>query len=606
MARMPLRSRPVAATIVLLAVAGVLISAAAAYRLLRVSRDLAAGKNALVQVEPRLRANDLAGAKQLMATANARVLRASVRLHNSPELSLINIVPVAHQNLGAVRQSVELALKLVDAGSRLLDTATPLADAAGKIEVPLRAGAIPLKTVTALRDQVEELSAGLPVENERPSRLLLLAPVRRLQTAVFDQAVLRHRQFNKIGPALNLLADMAGANGPRRYMLAIANEAEMRGTGGMILSYGTLLSESGRFALDRFGQIDELALPGPVRTAVPPDYFSQYQQEGPTELWRSVNFTADFAVAGPVMEAMYEAATKARVNGVVQIDSTGLRAILQGIGPIDVPDIGTIDAGNVERVTLNEAYTLFPDRPARIDVLTKVAEAAFHKLVTGDYPSLRPLAEALVAAADQRHVIMHTARPDAQRSIIALGAEGFLPDPRSEFAHLTVQNVSANKLDYYVDSELRLTGQWHPSKLGKVHAEIELHNTAPPGGRPPYVFGPATPELRQSEYRGWVTLYLPLGARIVSSGGTPENPPWLVSEVERSAIHFVAIVPAGERTVVSLDLELPVRQGNRMALQLVPSPRLRPTSLVIDLDGGNERLRGTIPLTKIRTLTTAR
>ena len=44
----------------------------------------------------------------------------------------------------------------------------------------------------------------------------------------------------------------------------------------------------------------------------------------------------------------------------------------------------------------------------------------------------------------------------------------------------------------------------------------------------------------------------------------------------------------------------------KLALQLIPSPRLRPTSLTIDLDGGNERLRGTVPLTKVRTLTTAR
>src|SRR5437660_10239519 len=184
MARIPLRSRPVAATIVLLAAAAVLISAAAAYRLLRVSRDLTAGKNALVRVEPRLRAEDLAGARRLMTVAHNRTLRAGVRLHNSPELSLINLIPVAHQNLRAIRQSVDLGLKMVDAGSRPPDAATPLADARGRIEVPMRAGSIPVKTITALRDQVEDLSAGLPVEDDRPSGLLLFPPVKHLQTAV--------------------------------------------------------------------------------------------------------------------------------------------------------------------------------------------------------------------------------------------------------------------------------------------------------------------------------------------------------------------------------------------------------------------------------------
>src|SRR5947207_8232440 len=114
MARTPLRSRPIAVTLVLLAVILVLASAAAAYRMLRVSRDLTAGRNALLQVEPRLRAADLAGAKQLMTTAQYRVLGARHRLHG-PDLSLIDLVPVAHQNLAATRRSVDLALKLVDA-----------------------------------------------------------------------------------------------------------------------------------------------------------------------------------------------------------------------------------------------------------------------------------------------------------------------------------------------------------------------------------------------------------------------------------------------------------------------------------------------------------
>jgi Protein of unknown function (DUF4012) len=605
MARTPLRTRPVAVTLLLLAVVLVLASAVAAYRMFRVSRDLTAGRNALIQVEPRLRATDLAGARQLMTTAQYRVVRARSRLRG-PDLSLINLVPIAHQNLAAVRRSVDLSLKMVDAGSNLLHIAAPLANASGTVEVPLRSGAIPLNIVTALRDQAQALAATLPSERNRPSGLFLLPPVQHLQNIVFDEAVLRHRQFNKVGPALDLLSDMSGANGPRRYMLAVANEAEMRGTGGMILSYGTLLAENGKFTLDRFGQIDQLKLQGPVRTAVPPDYYSQYRPVGPTELWRSVNYTADFAVAAPIMEAMYGAATNTPVDGVVQIDSTGLAAILAGIGPIDVPDVGYIDATNVERVTLNEAYTLFPDRPARQEVLTNVAQAAFHKLVTGDYPTVRVLAQALVAVVDQRHVILHSVHKGPQRSIVALGADGYLPDPRSQFVHMTVQNVSANKLDYYVDTELRLRGQWHQNKHGKLHAEIEVRNTAPPDGRPPYVFGPGAPSLGQAEYRGWVTLYLPAGARILSSGGSPENPPWLVSEVERSAVHFVAIAPPGGRNVVTVDLELPPRLGQRMTLQLVPSPRLRPTTLAIDFDDGSRGVRETLPLTKVRTITGGR
>src|SRR4051794_26945197 len=133
MARVPLRRRPGALILLAFIGVGVLVGALAAYRLLRVSRDLTAGKNALVQIEPRLRAQDLQGAKRLMAAADARILHASTRLHNSPEISLVNVLPVVHQNVKAIRDSVDLALTMADAGTRMLDTAAPLANASGKV-----------------------------------------------------------------------------------------------------------------------------------------------------------------------------------------------------------------------------------------------------------------------------------------------------------------------------------------------------------------------------------------------------------------------------------------------------------------------------------------
>jgi hypothetical protein len=179
-----------------------------------------------------------------------------------------------------------------------------------------------------------------------------------------------------------------------------------------------------------------------------------------------------------------------------------------------------------------------------------------------------------------------------------------MPDPRASFADMTVQNVSGNKLDYYVDTSLRLSGRWDRGARGRLHAQVEVSNTAPVGGRPQYVFGP-NPELpgtTAGTYHGWVTVYLPFATRLAASRGDSENPPYAATEGDRTAIHFVVIVPAGQRKVVDFDVVLAARVSRDLYLELVPVPRLRPTSVSVDLRDDRKAIHMTGTLTKVMVL----
>ena len=131
------------------------------------------------------------------------------------------------------------------------------------------------------------------------------------------------------------------------------------------LSSGVISSNQGKFNLDRFGPIDEIRLAKPAAVDPTPDYVARFPQLSPTLLWRNANVGVDFTKAGPVMAAMYKAATGDSIDGVIQIDSMGLAALLRGIGPVNTPDIGQVNGDNAVALTLNQAYTQFPDRPVR-------------------------------------------------------------------------------------------------------------------------------------------------------------------------------------------------------------------------------------------------
>jgi hypothetical protein len=576
-----------------LAVLVVVVGAVLALALLRlrsVERDLRAARDLIEQASDQLEAGEIAAARATLHGASGHLTSATGSLHNHAELGILSSLPVAKENLAELRYLVGVASELSIGGERLLAAAAPLEGAEGTLEVPLSRGAIPVEAVLAAQREAEQLVATLPTTSDDGGSRLV-GRLRDLRRTVLDEAVQRRNQLDVLARGLELIGEMSGGSGDRHYLIAVANTAEMRGSGGMILSYGALIGHEGDFELRQFGRIDELRLSKPIEReavpTVPDDYLARWQGFDPLGLWRNATLAADLEITAPVLETMYLAATGVRPHGVIQVDPEGLAAILEGIGPVEVPELGTVTAANVVDLVLNQAYAQFPGIDERSDVLGDVAQAVFERLVQGEYPSLRPLAESLLRAVDGRHLLMHSVTSGVQEQLQHFGASGRLPAPEVDAVTLTVQNVSANKLDYYVDTDLRLTGERPAGDFGTVQAEVTVTNTAPAGvTEPRYVFGPFNDDQEVGLYRGAVSLYLPTGTTIVGTAGDPlGTPPVVQSEGGRLVVGFGVDVPAGSSRRVILDLELPPRPAGGYELLLVPSPRVRPTTASVSLSG---------------------
>jgi hypothetical protein len=590
-----------------LAGAGALVVAAAlaagiAVSVLPVARDLREAERLVDRATVELQEGRLDSARRDLARAQDLVLAANETLRTSPVLAAVGWLPGLAQNVRSLEDSIGIAARMVHGGNRILAVSGPLQSADGTLEVTLSDGAIPLAAITAAQREIAALADQLVLVAPPGRGSPLLAPqVREARTAVQDQVEDRRDQLQVLSRGLSFLRELSGGNGPRRYLIAVANTAEMRGSGGMILSFGILEGVDGRFDLREFGRIDRLQLDRPVadeRAGLPEDYLRRWRGFDPTLRWRNATLAADFGLTTPLLRAMYEQATGERVDGVIQIDPQGLAAILEGVGPVEVPELGTVDAGNVLDVVLYDAYARFPDIDDRSDVLGDVAEAAFERLVEGDYPSLRGLAEALVAAVDGRHIIMRTTSNPTNATLAYFGADGSLPDPDSDHLHLTVQNVSANKLDYFVDTAVRVTGSRPLGDLGQVRVEIDVVNNAPPGVTEPfYVFGPHLRNEQAGLYRGVVSLHLPAGTALEgASGGPVRTDPALFSEDGRAVASYTVDLPAGAASTVALDLRLPPRRSGPYQLVLVPSPRVRPTAVSVELDLGGATAGGEVIL----------
>lgn len=582
----------------------VVVGGAAGYRLLQAGRDLRQVETLLDDARDAFDAGDVGAARASLVEATTRLTRASGQLRGHPELDVVRAVPVLGGNLKAIRDSVTVATKLAAGGVEVLEAAQPLEGPDGHLDVSLKGGSIPLEAVQAVQAAVEQLVGDLPDEGEleEADPGFLLPPVRDLRDRVVEEVTRRRTQARSLSDGLALAADLAGGAGRRTYLIAVANSAEMRGSGGMILNYGGLIGAHGNFALTGFGRIDDLALTAPVDRQfvpdLPDDYLRRWEGFDPLLRWRNATMGADFTMTAPVLEAMFAARTGVQLDGVIQIDPIGLAAILGAIGPVEVEGIGEVSGDSLTPFVLNEAYIKYQGIEQRSDVLRVVAEAAFRKLIDGQYDSVRPIGTALATAVQGRHLMFHTIHEAPQRRAAALGATGSLPRlDGPDAVHLTVQNVSGNKLDFFVDTEVALSGDVSPGRPGTVRAEVVVRNTAPDLDVPKYIFGPFNSDQEVGVYRGLVSLYLPRGATLLSaSGDAPRDPPVEVSEGGRPVVSWTVDLGPGATSHVVLDLLFAPRAEGPYRLLAVPSPRVRPTVLTTALQTGDGEVRGTVIL----------
>jgi len=584
----------------MLALAGLV--GVAVLRLASAGQDLRDAHDLVDAAATAIEEGRLADARSALDQAQAIALDTNNALYESVELRLLGWLPVARQNLESLRDSVGLAATVIDGGRRVLGAAIPLESPAGKFEVSLADGTIPLDAVSAAGREITALAGQLPSRVPADEPAFLLPQARELRTDVYEEAARRRSQLDVLGHGLRLLEQLAGGDGPRRYVIAVANTAEMRGSGGMVLNYGVLEGRDGVIDLTEFGRIDELALEAPVPDAlVPEDYLARWNGFDPLLRWRQANLAGDFTVVAPVLEAMYSTARGETVDGVIQVDPQGLAAILDGVGPVTVPELGEVRGDNVVDLTLNQAYVRFPGIEDRSDVLGDVAEAAFRRLVDGDIPSLRLLATRLAEAVGGRHLLMHATGTRAQNELVAFGADGAYPgDDEADAMALTVQNLAGNKLDYFLDTRLEVTGRREAGAIGELEAEVTITNTAPLGAtEPAYVFGPGPTEtaLPAGVERALVTLYLPAGTSLEgSSGDRPVEPVSAGTEGARPYVAFIVDVPAGQARTLTLSLRLAPAPPGPYALDLIPSPRVRPTGVVVDIATGAGNLHGDVEL----------
>ncbi|MCW2586229.1 MAG: beta-glucan endohydrolase [Frankiales bacterium] len=442
-----------------------------AWRASQVRTELTAAQRIAVQVQAELSSGDLKAARAALPELRRRVDLADQRA-GGPVWSVAQQVPLLGSNLRAVRRTAQAARVL---GDQALPEATSALDLVRTRE-PLGSRRIDLVLLADVKAHVDSAAQG----SRRARTLLghrdgfLLDGVRAKVEQARDRVVALDEALQSAARALQLAPRMLGGDGPRRYFVAVQNNAEARATGGLVGAFALVSVDRGSIRLERTGTDSDLKS---ARTPVPidPAAAKTWQRFGSTLAWFDVNLTPHFPDAAQAMAGLWHAQSGQRVDGVVAIDLVVMRELLAATGAVHLPDGTSVGAGNVVDFVAHDQYVRYTDHAHRKRLLSALAADLFLRAVAAKDPV--PTMRALGRAAGSGHLYVWSAKAAEERLLTRGLTGGALPMTDAPYLSVLTQNFGGNKLDFYLRRQIRVSRQ--PD--GALRVRVRLRNGAPEG-----------------------------------------------------------------------------------------------------------------------------
>lgn len=452
--------------------------------------------------------------------------------------------------------------------------------------------------IAALRAMHVELAAVTPqlaAVLRRTSALpggSLLTPVAIARQRLLAETTSLARTATQFRDATAIAPAMLGADGPRRYFVALQTNAELRGSGGLLGAYAIVEADAGRLRLKALGANKELrdTYPQPTQ-GLTPDFAAQYERFGADGFWLNSNMSAHFPTVSAIWSSMYERTTGIHIDGSIAVDPVALGQILKATGPAAGPGGEQVGADNIVALSEQQIYARYPafaQDGVRNSLQLEIARAVYDRLLAPISHDVGLLPQ-LGAAAGSGHVRMASNHADEEAVLARSSVGGALPETDGAYLQVALNNAGGTKLDYYLRPAIRYAFEAAHAGSQDVSVTLQLRSDAPKVGLPAYVVvrpdQPGNSSLVPGQNRIFVSVYAGRGAVLraasldgaavqLEAGTEQGHPVWSA---------FVTVDPGQERTLVLALTE----RGTDQHVTVVAPPTATPA--IVRIEGGLAR-----------------
>jgi hypothetical protein len=504
-------------------------------------------------------------------------------------LSPARLIPGVAQHVAAAETGVASGQRLVRSAEAILEVADPedlkLTDGAldldlvADVRVPLGSGADVLTRVEHDLDRLQQDWLFPTIQQD----------VREVTRQVRDA----QRDAAFASRVLDVVPELLGADGPKRYFVIFSTPAEARELGGILGNWGILTARDGRLDLERTGRAGELNILNDerdVRLRDPDTYPVRYVRAQVDEFWQNVTSSPDLPTVSRAVADLYQQATGEEIDGVLVVDPMALSALLELTGPVEVAGLGEpLAAEDAVELLLRGQYLEFPELGERVDFLADAAEATFDRLTQGTLPGPARIADVLGGAVEGRHLLFWALDPAAQPVLAEVGLDGALPSTEhQDVLAIAHANLEANKLDAYLREDVRYAVEVESTGRLRGELSVTLTNEAP-ADLPAYVA--ANDEgLPPGTSRVLLSVWTPHRSAGAAIDGDEVG---LERRVELGGNRYLRTIEVAGGATVTFTLRLEgASAGQDHRLVVVRSPRAGTGAIEATVDGEGGRREG--------------
>lgn len=326
--------------------------------------------------------------------------------------------------------------------------------------------------------------------------------------AALEQIVPLEATIERYQPVLDILPGLLGTEGPRQYLVAVMNPAELRASGGTTLSFAPMRFDQGELTFGAatstfdFTDSNERISWEPV----PENPWHVDPAEGLPLV--NATFSPYWTTSAEELLRAWEVTSGERVDALIAIDLPALAALFEITGPVEVPGYGTLTGDNLV-TTLAGSYDIYDDEDERRDLNLAIIPLLRAKLFEGG--RFVQKGQSLLAAADGRHFVTYFRDPQAQAAIADLGVVGDLSPTPQDYIGVFTQNTNASKVDFWQQRSISSDVRLQEDGSADVTLTVTIDNATPPYTRP-------VEDPQSGYFTRWskplVATYLPMGAEL--------------------------------------------------------------------------------------------
>jgi hypothetical protein len=434
-----------------------------------------------------IKAGDEPGARRHLSIAEQAVNDAE-KAARAPQVRVAKWLPYTRGTVSDLDHLLGAASVLINAADNALTVYTEFSGDTSKL---FHDGKVNVDALVRGRDAMHQMQAAL---TKAKSELLSVRGDGPLGNSALKKKRTGLKQIREIraeirpyAPVVDALPSALGAEGTRRYLVAVMNPAELRGSGGAPLSVALVVLKNGKLTIPLKGTTSTITLGSPkalqgdsphlVWKRVPGDPFQP--PPGVAQRFVNINSNPDFRVSGEQLMRATPSFFGMRTDGVIALDVVALAKLLDVIGPIE-SDYGTLTGANLVDELLVKAYeTQGGDVVGRQERNDQLMTNLLSTLMDGG--GLRAKANALLSVAPTRHFEMYFRDDRLQKLVQDRQLAGAVPTPKAgNLMGVYTQNGNGSKVDVFQQRTVDETIVMHEDGSATVKRTVILDNPTPP------------------------------------------------------------------------------------------------------------------------------